>query len=101
MKNKVPDIIASDRASEANEFCKNKYNEISYKSQKFMVPSGYSGSRIDIIEQEDKIELYFKEKLLIIHPYNVPLNLEKKKRKISKNYMDNIQINVLQDSGIV
>ena len=70
--------------SEVSQRKVNKYYEISYKSQKFMVPSGYSGSRIDIIEQEDKIELYFKDKLLIIHPYNVPLNLERKKRKVSK-----------------
>lgn len=70
--------------SEATHRKVNKYNEISYKSQKFMVPSGYSGSPIDVIEYEDKIELYFKDKLLIVHPYNVPPNLERKKRKISK-----------------
>ena len=70
--------------SEVSQRKVNKYNEVSYKSQKFMVPSGYFGSRIDIIEQEDKIELYFKDKLLITHPYNVPLTLEKKKRKVGK-----------------
>ncbi|MHA1671932.1 MAG: hypothetical protein ACTSV5_15380 [Promethearchaeota archaeon] len=71
--------------SEISQRKDNKYNKISYKSQKFMVPSGYFGSRIDIIEQEDKIELYFKDKLLIIHPYNVPLNTEKKTRKVGKS----------------
>jgi len=66
----------------------NKYNEILYKSQTFKVPPGYSGLRIDAIEYEDKIELYFKDSLLITHPYNVPINLKgtlKKTRKIAAN----------------
>lgn len=71
--------------SEATQRKVNKYNEISYKSQKFMVPSGYSGSKIEVIEYEDKIELYFKDNLLRIHPYNVPPHLVRKKRKISQN----------------
>ncbi|KKL09013.1 hypothetical protein LCGC14_2570110, partial [marine sediment metagenome] len=49
----------------------NKYNEIHYKSQLFSVPPGYSGSKIDVIEYEDKIEIYFKENLLIPHSYGV------------------------------
>jgi len=63
----------------------NKYNELYYKSQKFAVPPGYVGSRIDVIEYEDKLELYFKENLLISHSYNVPILLKRKKRKISSN----------------
>ena len=62
-----------------------KYNQISYKAQKFDVPPGYSGSRIDVIEYERKIELYFKEKLIISHPYEVSVKPKRQKRKISKN----------------
>ncbi len=66
----------------------NKYNEIHYKSQLFSVPPGYSGSKIDVIEYEDKIEIYFKENLLITHPYGVIIKSEKTSkttRKIRKN----------------
>lgn len=66
----------------------NKYNEIHYKSQLFSVPPGYSGSKIDVIEYEDKIEIYFKENLLITHPYGVIIKPEKtikSTRKIRKN----------------
>jgi transposase InsO family protein len=65
-----------------------KTNQISYKAQKFEVPPGYSGSKIDIIECEGKLELYFKDKFLITHPYKVEINPEKiglKTRKIGKN----------------
>jgi len=66
----------------------NKYNEIHYKSQLFSVPPGYSGSKIDVIEYEDKIEIYFKENLLITHPYDVQIAVKKTgktTRKIRKN----------------
>lgn len=66
----------------------NKYNEIHYKSQLFSVPPGYSGSKIDVIEYEDKIELYFKDNLIMTHPYGViirPENTIKGTRKIRKN----------------
>ncbi|MBN2396616.1 MAG: DDE-type integrase/transposase/recombinase [Candidatus Atribacteria bacterium] len=66
----------------------NKYNEIHYKSQLFSVPPGYSGSKVDVIEYEDKIEIYFKENVIITHPYGVRINPEKivkSKRKIRKN----------------
>ena len=64
----------------------NKYNEIHYKSQLFSVPPGYSGSKIDVIEYEDKIEIYFKENLIITHPYNVSIitkKIGKSTRKIN------------------
>jgi len=66
----------------------NKYNEIHYKAQLFSVPPGYSGSKIDVIEYEDKIELYFKDNLLITRPYGVIIKPEKTlkgTRKIRKN----------------
>ena len=63
----------------------NKYNEIHYKSQKFHVPPGYSGTKIEVIEYEDKIEIYYRERLIISHPYNVPILLKRKKRKIASN----------------
>lgn len=50
-----------------------KYNEISYESQKYHVTPGYSGIRVEVIEYEDKIELYHKERLLITHSYNIPI----------------------------
>ena len=63
----------------------NKYNEIHYKSQKFHIPPGYSGTKVEVIEYEDKIELYYRERLIITHPYNVPILLNRKKRKITHN----------------
>ena len=66
----------------------NKYNEIHYKSQLFSVPPGYSGSKVDVIEYEDKIEIYFKENVITTHPYGViikPEKIVKSKRKIRKN----------------
>jgi len=66
----------------------NKYNEIHYKSQLFNVPPGYSGSKVDMIEYEDKIEIYFKENLITTHPYGAIIKPEKtvkSKRKIRKN----------------
>jgi transposase InsO family protein len=66
----------------------NKYNEIHYKSQLFSVPPGYSGSKIDVIEYEDKIELYFKDNLIIAHPYGAiikPEKTPKSSRKIRTN----------------
>jgi len=63
----------------------NKYNEIHYKSQKFHVPPGYSGTRVEVIEYEDKIELYYRDQLIITHSYNVPINQKKKIRKITHN----------------
>jgi len=66
----------------------NKYNEIHYKTQKFHVPPGYSGTKVEVIEYEDKIEIYYRERLLITHPYNVPILSKQKMRKITSN--DNI-----------
>lgn len=66
----------------------NKYNEIHYKAQLFSVPPGYSGSKIDVIEYDDKIEIYFKNNLIITHPYGTIIKPEKTikiSRKIRKN----------------
>ena len=66
----------------------NKYNEIHYKAQIFSVPPGYSGSKVNVIEYEDKIEMYFKERLITTHPYGAIIKREKtvkSKRKIRKN----------------
>ncbi|HEC39065.1 MAG TPA: hypothetical protein ENI29_12570 [bacterium] len=38
-----------------------------------------------MIEYEDKIEIDYRERLLITHPYNVPILLKRKKRKITSN----------------
>jgi transposase InsO family protein len=62
-----------------------KYNEISYKSQKFKVPPGYTKMRVDVVEYEDSLELYYKDKRLISHPYKVPVQKKRKTRKITHN----------------
>jgi transposase InsO family protein len=62
-----------------------KCNEISYKSQKFRLPPGHMGLRVDVIEYEDKLEIYYKERLIVTHSYNVPVKKRRKTRKISKN----------------
>jgi len=71
--------------SEAARRKVNKYNEISYKSQKFMIPQGYTGLKIDVIEYDDKIEIYHRDKLLITHAYHVLPNLERQKRKLNSS----------------
>jgi hypothetical protein len=38
-----------------------------------------------VIEYEDKIELYYRDQLIITHSYNVPINQKKKIRKITHN----------------
>ena len=65
-----------------------KYNEISYKTQKFEIPPGYSGSRVKIIEYEDKIDVFYRDDLIISHPYKPTvesLKKQKKTRKITHN----------------
>ena len=60
-----------------------KYNEIHYKAQKFSIPPGFSGTKVEVIEYEDKIEIYHKEKLVTTHAYNVPIVIKRKTRKIT------------------
>jgi putative transposase len=62
----------------------NKYNEILYKTQKFQLPPGFSGTKVDIVEYDDKIEIYHKENLIITHAYNVPIVNKPKLRKITR-----------------
>jgi transposase InsO family protein len=62
-----------------------KYNEISYKSQKYRIPPGYTGTKVEVIEYEDKIEIYYRERLIISHAYNVPILRKKNKRKIMRS----------------
>lgn len=60
-----------------------KYNEISYKSQKYGMPPGYMGTRVEVIEYPDKIEIYYRDQLIITHPYDVPIIKRREKRKIT------------------
>ena len=65
-----------------------KYNTISYKGQKFDVPPGYMRAKLDVIEYEDKLEIYHDDKLLITHMYDVLGNSKKNfliTRRIRKN----------------
>ena len=61
----------------------NKYNEIYYKTQKYHVPPGYSGTRVEVIEYEDKIEIYYINHLIMTHSYNIPIKQKRIKRKIT------------------
>lgn len=63
----------------------NKYNEIHYKAQKYHIPPGYSGTLVEVIEYEDKIDIYYRDQLIITHSYNVPIKQKRKKRKITHN----------------
>jgi len=38
-----------------------KYNRLSYKGEKIDIPPGYAGCRLDLLELEDMIEIYFHE----------------------------------------
>ena len=65
-----------------------KYNEISYKGQIFSVPPGHAGTRVDVLEYEDKLGIYAHENLLIEHPYQVSIDKitsKKTTRKIATN----------------
>lgn len=62
-----------------------KYNEISYKSQKYHIPPGYAGTRVEVIEYDDKIEIYYRDCLIQTHSYNVPIKQMRTKRKITKS----------------
>jgi len=53
--------------------------------RRWLIPPGYSGTRIEIIEYEDKIELYYRDQLITSYPYNIPIKLKRKKRKITAN----------------
>lgn len=69
---------------ELNQRKVNKYNQISYKGQKFDVPPGYSRSKIDVIEYEDKLEIYRKDRLLITHSYHVSIKSKKSDKTFRK-----------------
>jgi hypothetical protein len=43
------------------------------------------GSRVDVIEYEDKLEIYYRDRLIATHTYNVPIKTRRKTRKISSN----------------
>jgi transposase InsO family protein len=60
-----------------------KYNEISYKSQKYTIPPGFMGTRVEVVEYPDKIEIYYRDQLIVSYPYDVPLVKRREKRKIT------------------
>lgn len=79
--------------NETSERKVRKTNQISYKGQLFPVPFGHIHQRVDIIEFEDKIEIYSKEgQKIVAHPYHVDIDKvlagkkrKKETRKISKD----------------
>lgn len=61
-----------------------KTNDVSYKAQLFKIPPGHIHQRVDVIEFEDRIEIYSKEgQLLATHSYTVDIDkvLSSKQRK--------------------
>jgi transposase InsO family protein len=64
--------------SESDQRKVSKYNTISYKAQHFDIPPGFMRAKVEVIEYEERIEIYHKDKLLITHPYQVSINPKKK-----------------------
>jgi len=65
-----------------------KYNTISYKTEIISLPEGYMGSKVEIWEVEDQIEIYHHEKCLKICRINqdiVELKNRQAERKITSN----------------
>ncbi len=62
----------------------NKCNQISYKGQNFDVPPGYARLKIEVFELEDKLELYYKDKLLITRSYTAAITLKNKSKIVRK-----------------
>ena len=64
-----------------------KYNDIKYKSISFKVPPGYSGLRVDLIELDNKVEIFYQDQSLCIHnlpDFGILLKNKKEIRKINK-----------------
>ncbi len=59
----------------------NDLNLIFYKSQKYYIPPSHIGTRVEVIEYEDKLEISYRKQLLNVNPYNMPIKLEPKKQK--------------------
>jgi putative transposase len=65
-----------------------KYNSISYKAQNIQLPAGYMGCNVDLLELDDRIEIYHQEKLICTHSRNPDSYLPSKKgmyRSIAQN----------------
>ncbi|MFX0095291.1 MAG: DDE-type integrase/transposase/recombinase [Candidatus Hodarchaeota archaeon] len=65
-----------------------KYNQIAYKAQHFDVPPGYVHSRVEVIEFDDRLEIYWKNQCLATHPYEPVFresSLQPVQRKIKPN----------------
>jgi hypothetical protein len=65
-----------------------KYNTLSYKAQDIQIPAGYMGCNVDLLELEDRIEIYHQEKLICTHSRNPDSYLPSRKailRKIAQN----------------
>lgn len=45
-----------------------KYSRVSYKTLSFQVPPGHVGCWVDVVDTEAQVEIYFKARLLAIHP---------------------------------
>lgn len=65
-----------------------KYNTISYKAQNIQLPTGYMGCNVDLLELDERIEIYHQEKLICTHSRNPDFYLPCKKvaiRSIAQN----------------
>ena len=54
-----------------------KYNTVSYKAKNFTLPPGYMGCKVEILESDDRIEIYFRDKCLKTYTF--------RKKTIQKN----------------
>jgi hypothetical protein len=61
-----------------------KYNSIKFEGQGLTLPPGYAGLKVDLVLTGDQIEIYYKNTLLVSHPYDPDLIQERKKIFVRK-----------------
>jgi transposase InsO family protein len=63
-----------------------KFNTIKYAAKEFAVPPGYSQLKVDLVDTGTTLEIYYKDKFLISHPFIPQLvakNMQSIQRRIS------------------
>jgi len=66
----------------------NKYNEISYKTQRIQLPPGYMGSQVGLLDMGNSIEIFHQDQLIMTHTPTVNRYLPTNRpiyRKIAQN----------------
>ncbi len=57
-----------------------KYNYVSFKGENIVIPRGYAGCKVDLLETPEFIEVYQRDKLICTHQKQ-PLNIIKNQRR--------------------